>query len=66
MSAYTEARKRADTLLLLARIDALQALLACYRTGARPTEALFGRLARTEAAEHSIRAALDVAGEVLA
>ena len=55
-----------DGLLLLARIDALQALLAVYRTHGRPTEALFKRLERTKQSEDRIRADLDVAGEVLA
>jgi hypothetical protein len=57
---------RADTELLLARIDALQALLVVYRTNGRPTEGLFGRLDRTARSEARIRAELDVAGEVLA
>lgn len=61
-----EQMDKGDGLLLLARIDALQALLATYRTHGRPTEVLFKRLERTKASEDRIRALLDVAGEVLA
>lgn len=66
MIAYTESRKRTDVLVLLARIDALQALLAVYRTSGRPSEALFARLDRTARAELAVRTSMDVAGEVLA
>lgn len=45
-----------DVTALLSRIDALQELLAKYRTGGRPSEALFKRLERTKKAEDRIRA----------
>jgi hypothetical protein len=40
---------------LLQRIDALQALLACYRTASLPGEALHRRLALTKSYEDEIR-----------
>lgn len=44
-----------DVHKLLARIDALQKLLACYRIGGTPSESLHSELDRTRADEHDIR-----------
>ena len=44
---------------LLERIDALQALLACYRLGTQPRDALLTKLDRTGQHEEAIRQGLD-------
>lgn len=45
---------------LLARIDALQELLVCYRLTRRPTERLFNKLERTRVRELQIRKTHDL------
>lgn len=48
-----------DVRALLARIDAQQGLLACYRIGSRPSEALMKRLDKSKVEEQRIRAQID-------
>lgn len=53
--AEITAPHRAEVAALCARIDALQALLACYRTDSHPRESLMVRLDNTKKVEASIR-----------
>lgn len=48
-----------DVRHLLARIDALEGLLVCYRISSRPSEGLFKKLEQTKAQEQAIRARID-------